>query len=244
MTAANNTDPTVGAAVWASGSQVCSGHIGTLTANPRNSAANTQAPKVPVNTPICPMSAKTNMSNVCGSLLKYSARNPNSMNTEPNSVNKKNLIEEYRRVSTSRLNPGTRILVRSPQIPIMKYIGSSTSSKKMKNSTRSRATKVPFIPVANTRINARKALGLCGSGKCFHEYTIASKVMKVERTSIGRLIPSIPMWNLEPMDGIQVRSVPSWNFSVTSKSKANKTPTDNPNEASTKPSDTNLVARS
>ena len=54
-------------------------------------------------------------------------------------------------------------------MPIMKYIGSSTSSKKMKNSTRSRATKVPAMPVASTSINARKALGLCGSGQWFHE---------------------------------------------------------------------------
>ena len=32
MIAARSTDPTVGAAVWASGSQVWRGHIGTLTA--------------------------------------------------------------------------------------------------------------------------------------------------------------------------------------------------------------------
>ena len=33
MTAARITDPPVGASTWASGSQVCTGHIGTLTAN-------------------------------------------------------------------------------------------------------------------------------------------------------------------------------------------------------------------
>ena len=54
-------------------------------------------------------------------------------------------------------------------MPIMKYIGSSTSSKKMKKSTRSRATKVPAMPVASTSISTRKALGLCGSGQWFHE---------------------------------------------------------------------------
>jgi hypothetical protein len=47
----------------------------------------------------------------------------------------------------------------------MKYIGSSTTSKKMKNSTRSRATKVPFMPVARIRMRIRNALGLCGSGQ-------------------------------------------------------------------------------
>ena len=33
MTAARITEPAVGASVWASGSQVCSGNSGTLTAN-------------------------------------------------------------------------------------------------------------------------------------------------------------------------------------------------------------------
>ena len=36
------TDPAVGASVCASGSQVWNGNIGTLTANPRKNARNTQ----------------------------------------------------------------------------------------------------------------------------------------------------------------------------------------------------------
>ena len=36
------TDPAVGAWTWASGSQVCSGHIGTLTANDANIAIQIQ----------------------------------------------------------------------------------------------------------------------------------------------------------------------------------------------------------
>jgi hypothetical protein len=79
-------------------------------------------------------------------------------------------------------------------MPIMKYIGTSTNSKKMKKRTRSSATKVPAIPVASSSISARNAFGLCGSGQWFHEYTIASRVMKVESTTSGRLIPSIPTW--------------------------------------------------
>jgi len=54
--AARMTEPTVGAAVWASGSQVCKGHIGTLTANPRNSPMNTRRANVPVNAPAAPIS--------------------------------------------------------------------------------------------------------------------------------------------------------------------------------------------
>ncbi len=41
MMAASTTEPPVGASTWASGSQVCTGHIGTLTAKanrkPKNS---------------------------------------------------------------------------------------------------------------------------------------------------------------------------------------------------------------
>ena len=53
----------------------------------------------------------------------------------------------------------------SPQIPIMKYIGSKTSSKNTKKRTRSSATNVPFIPVASTSVKAMKPFGLCGSGQ-------------------------------------------------------------------------------
>ena len=91
------------------------------------------------------------------------------MKADPNSVNRKNLMEAYRRVSTSRLKPGIFITALSPQIPIMKYIGSSTSSKNTKNSTRSSATKVPFMPVASTSVNAMNPLGLCGSGQWLNE---------------------------------------------------------------------------
>ena len=93
--AASSTDPTVGAAVCASGSQVWNGNIGTLTAKPRNSAANTQKAKVPVNSPL--RAASSTMSKVRSvpesPERKYSARKPSSMNAEPNSVNRKNLID-------------------------------------------------------------------------------------------------------------------------------------------------------
>ena len=40
MIAASSTEPTVGASVWASGSQVWNGNIGTLIAKPRNMPPN------------------------------------------------------------------------------------------------------------------------------------------------------------------------------------------------------------
>ena len=62
--AASSTEPTVGAAVWASGSQVCSGHIGTFTAKPRNKAKKTQKAKMPVNCPCAPRADSVSMSKV------------------------------------------------------------------------------------------------------------------------------------------------------------------------------------
>ena len=41
ITAARITEPAVGASVCASGSQVCSGNIGTFTAKPQKKARNT-----------------------------------------------------------------------------------------------------------------------------------------------------------------------------------------------------------
>ena len=89
--AASSTEPTVGAAVWASGSQVWSGHIGTLTANPRNRAPNTRKAKVPVKAPAAPRSASSGIENVPA--RSRSARKPSSMKAEPKRVNRKNLIE-------------------------------------------------------------------------------------------------------------------------------------------------------
>jgi hypothetical protein len=40
MIAASTTEPPVGASTWASGSQVCTGHIGTLTAKAIRKARN------------------------------------------------------------------------------------------------------------------------------------------------------------------------------------------------------------
>ena len=149
------TEPTVGASVWASGSQVWNGNIGTLMAKPRKRPPKIRS-CVPWAIPSPCSSVRVTMSKVWGSLVKNRARKLSSISAEPNSVKRKNLIEAY-----SRLGP--------PQTPIMKYIGSRTSSKKMKNRIRSWATKVPTMPVSRTRIRARNALGLCGSGKWSQE---------------------------------------------------------------------------
>jgi hypothetical protein len=56
-----------------------------------------------------------------------------------------------------------------PQTPIMKYIGSRTTSKKTKKRIRSWAAKVPTMPVSRISIRIRNAFGFLGSGKWFHE---------------------------------------------------------------------------
>ncbi len=92
------------------------------------------------------------MSKVVPPALKYRARKLRIINAEPNRVKRKNLMEAYWRRSP-------------PQRPIMKYMGSRTSSKKTKNRIRSSATKVPFIPTSRISMRIRKPLGSCGSGK-------------------------------------------------------------------------------
>ena len=81
-----------------------------------------------------------------------------------------------------------------PHTPIMKYIGSRTSSKKTKKRIRSWARKVPFIPVSSTSMRIRNALGLWGSGQWFHEYTTHMTVITIDSRSSGSEMPSTPTW--------------------------------------------------
>src|SRR5579871_960707 len=93
--AARITEPTVGASVWASGSQVWNGTIGTLIANPMNSPAKIHIWLVFAIAE--PWAISVGMSKVLPP-LKYSARNDRIINADPNSVNKKNLIDAYCRL--------------------------------------------------------------------------------------------------------------------------------------------------
>ena len=95
--AASSTEPTVGAAVWASGSQVWNGHMGTFTANPRNMAPNTRKAKVPLPKALsAPRAISVGMSKVLSGRKsperKWSARKPSSMKADPNRVKMKNLM--------------------------------------------------------------------------------------------------------------------------------------------------------
>src|SRR5437764_951802 len=77
-TAARITEPTVGASVWASGSQVWNGNIGTLMAKPRNRPPKMRS-WVPWASPALCCCDRATMSKVWGSLLKNSARKLSSV---------------------------------------------------------------------------------------------------------------------------------------------------------------------
>src|SRR6185312_11439823 len=90
-TPARITDPAVGASTCASGSQVCTGHIGTLTANEARKARNSQ---------VCSPGANWVCSSTVMSVVpawNHIASSASSISTEPVSVNKKNLNAEYTR---------------------------------------------------------------------------------------------------------------------------------------------------
>ena len=92
--AARITEPAVGAWVWASGSQVCSGNTGTLTAKAMAKATKIQRAAV-VDTAWSV--ARVTMSKVSGEPVSRwcstaRAIMPTSMNAEPNMVNRKNLV--------------------------------------------------------------------------------------------------------------------------------------------------------
>ena len=74
------TEPAVGASTWASGSQVCTGHIGIFTANEAKKARNSQnwaslGKSVRLNTPMSAEPAKFTIHSMA-----------TSMSTEPSSV--------------------------------------------------------------------------------------------------------------------------------------------------------------
>jgi hypothetical protein len=110
------TEPAVGASVCASGSQVWNGNMGTLMANAKKNAQNSSTCVWVSN---CAAEARSvGISNVAPPALKYSAKMPSSMITEPTKVYRKNLIAAYKRRSL-------------PHTPIRKYMGTSITSQNM-----------------------------------------------------------------------------------------------------------------
>ena len=117
--------------MWASGSQVWTGHTGSFTAKAMNSRLNIDTAGIRSFAPSTAAGSST-MLNV--PTEKYSASMPTNMNALPRKVNTRNFIAEY-------------CFLPDPHIEMRKYIGSSSSSQKMKNSIRSRDTNTPMTAV-------------------------------------------------------------------------------------------------
>ena len=80
MIAARITEPPVGASTCASGSQVCTGHIGTFTANAARNATNTSFCAVSPSGSAC----RSSTANEPASEYRYSSAT--SISTEPRKV--------------------------------------------------------------------------------------------------------------------------------------------------------------
>src|SRR5215813_8795640 len=87
-TPARMTEPAVGASTCASGSQVCTGHIGTLTANDAKNARNSQV-CIPtgIGVFICRVISVLQARN-------YTARHASSLRLEPANADRKNVQPE------------------------------------------------------------------------------------------------------------------------------------------------------
>ena len=85
ITAASTTEPAVGAWVWASGSHVWSGKIGTLTANAIANPKNSQRPATAGNEAFSAISTRSNVtpSTPLRLAMNTVAMIDTSMNAEP-----------------------------------------------------------------------------------------------------------------------------------------------------------------
>ena len=83
--AARITEPCVGAWVWASGSQVWNGNIGTLTANPTNMPAKIQI-WTSLRDPGAGVASGGRTPKLSAPVWKNSARKATSISAEPNIV--------------------------------------------------------------------------------------------------------------------------------------------------------------
>ena len=96
ITPARITEPAVGAWVWASGSHVCSGKIGTLTANAMAKAKNSHRPVLAGSRRLGELDeVERQLPDAVSLARKTVAMMPTSMNAEPNIVNRKNLVAAY-----------------------------------------------------------------------------------------------------------------------------------------------------
>ena len=134
----------MGASVWASGSQVCNGQVGSFTAKATKKSQKSQASgsSVAAETSTAPGPKSSMMLKVPTSGVRNTATMATSMKALPRMVKIRNFIAEY----------SFRPL---PQMEISMYIGMSSSSQNRKNSNRSREVNTP-ITAAWSSSNQKK----------------------------------------------------------------------------------------
>src|SRR4030042_3853070 len=76
-----------------------------------------------------------------------------------------------------------------PQTEMRKYIGTSSSSQKRKNKTRSKEQKTPSMLVSRSNNQMKYSLG---RNSIFHDTSTASTPRNVISITRGKLSPSIP----------------------------------------------------
>ena len=192
----------MGASLWASGSHVCSGTIGSFTANPMNRNRNTQRSGSTASVIGSPLPS-TCMSKVPA--LTASARMATSMKAEPATVYSTNFIAEYSR------RP-------EPQIEMSRYIGNSSSSQNRKKSRKSIAVNTPRTAVESTIRLAKYARGRCSM---LNEMSTEAVVRNVVSTTSGMLSPSTARkyWMSKKPTSIQGSRATYWNPPPVSKLK-------------------------
>ena len=79
-----------------------------------------------------------------------------------------------------------------PQTPMMRYMGMSISSQKVKNRMRSRATSAPIIPVSSTSMETTNSAPRFSME--FHAPQMHSGVSSVVSRMIHSEKPSMPTW--------------------------------------------------
>ena len=182
---ASRTEPTVGALLCASGSQVCTGTSGTFTARPTAMRMAAVSDVDPRSSSICRLFP----------LHRDERRNRRTSRAEPTTVYSRNLVAARRASSRFRST--------SPQRAMTNHIGMSANSKKMKKSSRSWATNTPSDAPAMTMISATSA----GEVSRCQSHTQHASVRTAVSSASGHEISSTPTWKRAPIPPIHGWSI-------------------------------------
>ena len=163
----------VGASVCASGSHVCTGQTGSLTANATKIREKTSHAGASSFT-LCIALGSSIMSNV--PVEKKIIRIPTSMKALPRNVKIRNFIAEYSR----------RPL---PHIEMRKNIGTISSSQRRKNRMKSSAVNTPMTAVCSTSSHTKYSRT---RSLMLQEAKTATKPSRPVRRTSGALRPSTP----------------------------------------------------